>query len=85
VLSAVEDLCNELSAEQAGAPASLFEAIADQSEEAPEEPEAGDAGIGARAFSALELSSEEDTRAEGERIAAEGGRLDLGGRRTAAR
>jgi len=77
VLSAVEDLCSELSAEQASALASLFEAIADQSEEEPEEPEEGDEGIGTRAFSALELSSEEDARTEGERIAAKGGRLDL--------
>jgi hypothetical protein len=76
VLSAVEELCSQLSAEQAGALASLFEAIADQSEEEPEEPEEGDEGIEAKAFSALELSSEEDARAEGQRISAKGSRID---------
>jgi hypothetical protein len=78
VLSAVEDLCSDLSADQAGALATLFEAIAAQSEEESdesdesEEMEEGDEGIEAKAYSAMELGSAEEARAQGKKIAAKG-------------
>lgn len=71
VLPAVEKLSRDLSSEQATSLADLFQAIASQSEEEPEEGEPEEEIQQAMASSAtgMELSSEAEAKAEGQRVA----------------
>jgi hypothetical protein len=75
VMSAVTKLCEELSPEQATALASLFEAIGSQGEEDEPEEEDDDQESLTATGGEMELSSEMDAKAEGQRIAAGGIRI----------
>jgi hypothetical protein len=66
VLTAVEKLCRDLSPEQASTLAEMFEAMGDQPEE---EDQGEDREAAGEAYADIELSSEAEARAQGERAA----------------